>query len=243
MIVVRELYKSFGDKEVLRGINLKIERGETLAILGRSGEGKTVLLKNMVGLMKPDRGSVEIDGFEITSATRRELYKFRRNMGFVFQGSALFDSMTVFWNVALPLAEAGFKKSEIESMVSEALRLVGLEGTENLYPAELSGGMQKRVGVARAIVSKPKVLFYDEPTAGLDPVTADSIGELILKLKQELGTTSVVVTHDLHLATKVSDRIALLKGGVVAWEGRVEDLKMADNLELAAFLKATEVSL
>ncbi len=243
MISVRDLHKSFEGKPVLKGVNLEVKKGETLTILGRSGEGKTVLLKNMVGLMKPDKGEVIIDGFNVSKASRRQLYKFRRRLGFVFQGSALFDSLTVFWNVALPLAEAGRKPEEIRELVAEALRLVGLEGTENLYPAELSGGMRKRVGVARAIVAKPQVLFYDEPTAGLDPVTADAIGDLILKLKRELGTTSVVVTHDLHLAAKVSDRLALLKGGVVAWEGNVEELRKVDNLELAAFLKATEVSL
>lgn len=243
MISVRDLHKSFEGKPVLKGVNLEVKKGETLTILGRSGEGKTVLLKNMVGLMRPDKGEVIVDGFNVSKASRRQLYRFRRRLGFVFQGSALFDSLSVFWNVALPLAEAGRKPEEIRELVAEALRLVGLEGTENLYPAELSGGMRKRVGVARAIVAKPQVLFYDEPTAGLDPVTADAIGDLILSLKRELGTTSVVVTHDLHLAVKVSDRIALLKGGIVAWEGSVGDLREVDNLELAAFLKATEVSL
>lgn len=243
VIEVRDLWKSFGRETVLRGVNLTVEDGETITILGKSGSGKTVLLKNIVGLMRPDRGSVLIDGVEVTRAKRRTLYNIRKNMGFVFQWSALFDSMTVFENVAMPLVEMKLSPKEIRERVDEALELVEMAGTQRLYPAELSGGMKKRVGVARAIVSRPRYLFYDEPTTGLDPVTADTICALISDLDKKLGVTSVVVSHDMHLATKVSDRIILLSDGVIAWEGRPEEAVSSRHGAIADFIEATSLQL
>ncbi len=242
MIEVRDLHKSFGDNQVLRGIDLNIEDGETLTILGRSGSGKTVLLKNIVGLMKPDKGWVSIDGVNISSASRRQKFALRRQMGFVFQSAALFDSMTVYQNLALPLAEARFPKDEIEDRVRRALEMVDMADTQNLFPAELSGGMKKRVGVARAIVAQPKYIFYDEPTTGLDPITADTICDLIKHLDQVLGTTSVVVSHDMHLATKVSDRIVLISQGEIAFNGNPEQaMNQGPDSPVSRFIQATKL--
>ncbi|MEO0210321.1 MAG: ATP-binding cassette domain-containing protein [candidate division WOR-3 bacterium] len=241
MIEVKDLWKSFGGNTVLAGVSLTVSDGETITILGKSGSGKTVLLKNIVGLMKPDRGSVLIDGIEVNRARGKTLYSLRKNMGFVFQWSALFDSMTVYENVALPLLEAKFPQDEIKRLVDEALEMVEMGGTQRLYPAELSGGMRKRVGVARAIVSKPRYLFYDEPTTGLDPVTADTICDLISDLDKKLGVTSVVVTHDMHLATKVSDRIVLLSDGIIAWEGKPNEALDSGNEAISDFLRATSL--
>jgi len=241
VIEVRDLWKSFGKEPVLKGVNLRVEDGETITILGKSGSGKTVLLKNIVGLMRPDRGSVFIDGVNITRAKGKTLYGIRRNMGFVFQWSALFDSMTVFENVALPLIEMKIDPDEIRKRVDEALEMVEMGGTQRLYPAELSGGMKKRVGVARAIVSRPRYLFYDEPTTGLDPITADTICSLISELDRKLGVTSVVVTHDMHLATKVSDRIVLLSEGVIAWEGSPAEAISSKRGPVADFIEATSL--
>lgn len=241
VIEVRDLWKSFGKEPVLKGVNLRVEDGETITILGKSGSGKTVLLKNIVGLMRPDRGSVFIDGVNITRAKGKTLYGIRRNMGFVFQWSALFDSMTVFENVALPLIEMKIDPDEIRKRVDEALEMVEMGGTQGLYPAELSGGMKKRVGVARAIVSRPRYLFYDEPTTGLDPITADTICSLISELDRKLGVTSVVVTHDMHLATKVSDRIVLLSEGVIAWVGSPAEAISSKRGPVADFIEATSL--
>ncbi len=241
MIEVKDLYKSFGKNPVLLGVSLAVSDGETITILGKSGSGKTVLLKNIVGLMRPDRGSVLIDGLNVSRAGGKALYAMRKNMGFVFQWSALFDSMTVYENVALPLVERKISHKEIAEKVKRALEMVEMGGTQKLYPAELSGGMKKRVGVARAIVSEPKYLFYDEPTTGLDPITADTICDLISELDERLGTTSVVVTHDMHLATKVSDRIVLLSDGKIAWEGTPAEALSSEDTAIADFLKATSL--
>lgn len=241
MIEVKDLYKSFDKRPVLSGVSLVIKDGETITILGKSGSGKTVLLKNIVGLMKPDRGSVFIDGVNVSGAGLRTLYALRKNMGFVFQWSALFDSMTVYENVALPLVEMKVRANEIKERVAEALEMVDMEGTQKLYPAELSGGMKKRVGVARAIVAKPRYLFYDEPTTGLDPITADTICDLISDLDRKLGVTSVVVTHDMHLSTKVSDRIVLLSEGKIAWEGGPDEALSSKHGAITDFLEATSL--
>ncbi|MGB9590072.1 MAG: ABC transporter ATP-binding protein [candidate division WOR-3 bacterium] len=241
MIEVSDLWKSFGKAPVLKGVSLKISDGETVTILGKSGSGKTVLLKNIVGLMRPDRGSVVIDGVNVSKARLKALYALRRNMGFVFQWSALFDSMTVYENLALPLVERRVSAKEIAERVAETLEMVEMGGTQKLYPAELSGGMRKRVGVARAIVARPRYLFYDEPTTGLDPITADTICNLISDLDRKLGVTSVVVTHDMHLATKVSDRIVLLSDGVISWEGRPDEAISSKYSAIADFLEATSL--
>jgi len=239
MIEVKDLHKSFNSKKVLQGVNLRVENGETLAVLGKSGEGKTVLLKHIVGLIKPDKGEILVNGKDITKVSKRELYRIRKLFGFVFQGSALFDSLTVFENVALPLRENGLKEEEVRESVLKVLELVEMQKASNLYPEELSGGMKKRVSIARALVSEPRYLLYDEPTAGLDPVMADHINDLILHLKKHLRTTGIVVTHDLRSALRVSDRIVLLSGGKIVIEGKGEELFKTSHPEMHEFLKTS----
>ncbi len=238
MIEIIDLHKSFGDKEVLKGVNLTIKDGEDIAILGKSGEGKSVFLKHVIGLLKPDKGSVIVDGVDITKLSKRALYRLRKNFSYVFQGAALFDSMTVYENIALPLRERGFSENEVKSRVEEALYLVDLEGIENLYPAELSGGMKKRVGLARAIVSKPKYLLYDEPTTGLDVLTAWKINKLIKKLNKMEGITGVLVTHDIRGALYTSDKIALLNNGVIIEVIESKRYFEAKSPELREFLES-----
>lgn len=240
MILVDSVRKKLGGKEVLKGISFEVRGGEAFVIIGPSGCGKSVLLKNMIGLMKPDEGKIWINGVDITSASQDELMEVRRSMGVVFQGGALFDSMTVFENVAFPLRKL-FKMSEeeIRHRVGEALRRVGLEGVEELYPEELSGGMRKRVAFARAVVSLPKVLFLDEPTTGLDPVTSATIDELIINLKKGLALTLVMVTHDMRSAFRVADRMAMLYEGQMVFQGSVEELKGSENPYLKQFIEGS----
>jgi phospholipid/cholesterol/gamma-HCH transport system ATP-binding protein len=219
MIRIINLYKSFGTKQVLQGVNLDIYDGETITIMGSSGEGKTVLLKNIIGLMKPDRGSIIVDGTDITKVDNRTLRNVQKKFGYLFQGSALFDSMNVFENVAFGLRHQNLSYEELTKKVKLYLSYVGLEGIENMYPSELSGGMKKRVALARAVAYNPQYILYDEPTTGLDPQTAETITDLIISLQKKLNVTSVVVTHDLKAAIKVSHRIAFLsKGKIVAIE-------------------------
>lgn len=226
LIELLGIYKSFGDNSVLQGLDLRVERGESITIIGGSGAGKSVLLKLMIGLMKPDAGRILIEGQDIVPLRERELLKVRRNIGMVFQGSALFDSLSVGENIAFPLREhTGLSEVEIRQRVRETLALVGLDGIEGKDPAELSGGMRKRVGIARAIALVPRILLYDEPTTGLDPANVEKINELILDLKAKLAVTSVVVTHDLRSAFKISDRIALLHGGRIVASGSPQDIK------------------
>lgn len=218
MIEFRNLYKSFGTQPVLRGVNLVVQEGETLALLGPSGTGKSVLIKHAIGLLQPDEGDVIVDGISIANATRRELRRVRRNLGYVFQNSALFDSLTVAENLWLaqedPLSTR--ELGECAAEAAELLERVNLDPEVlSKYPSELSGGMRKRVGVARAIASKPEYLLWDEPTTGLDPVNADTIDDLIMDLARNLGVTSIVVTHDLDTAFEVGDRIALLFDGQI----------------------------
>jgi len=219
MIRIINLYKSFGKKQVLQGINLDIYDGETITIMGSSGEGKTVLLKNIIGLMKPDRGSIIVDGIDITKVDNRTLRNVQKKFGYLFQGSALFDSMNVFENVAFGLRNHNLSNKELAKRVELYLSYVGLEGIENMYPSELSDGMKKRVALARAVAYNPQYILYDEPTTGLDPQTAETITDLIISLQKKLNVTSIVVTHDLKAAIKVSQRIAFLsKGKIVAIE-------------------------
>ena len=240
MIKIRNIYRTFGQKQVLKGVTLTIKKGENYLLIGRSGAGKTVLLKNILGLLRPDSGTITIDGVDITQLTRKKLEKVRLQFGLVFQGSALFDFLTVDGNVGFFLYQhTKLKKSEIRKKVSETLALVGLEGIENMYPYELSGGMRKRVAIARAIIYNPKIIIYDEPTTGIDPIAVDKIVNLIEDLHQRLAVTSVVVTHDLEVGLKLADRLAFLLGGGIIFEGDKNDLEKSKDKRLIQFLKGT----
>jgi phospholipid/cholesterol/gamma-HCH transport system ATP-binding protein len=236
-IECRNLFKSFGEKAVLQGVNLTVKRGETMVILGGSGSGKTVLLKHMNGLIGPQTGQVFLDGLEISRMEEDELTEVRKRVAMVFQSCALFDSLTVGENIAYPLNEhAALSPAEIRDRVREALSLVGLEGSEDLYPAEMSGGMKKRAALARALVLKPEALLYDEPTTGLDPVMTHRINRLISELQKKLSVTSVVVTHDLQSAFAVADRLAFLQQGQIRLVGTREEFHASKDLALHEFL-------
>lgn len=238
-IAVRNLHVSFGDKEVLRGLALDVRLGETLVVMGQSGCGKSVLLKCIIGLIKPDSGSIVVDGADITRLSEGELNIVRRQFGMLFQASALFDSLSVGENVAFPLVERRCcEPSEIPRVVAERLAAVGLPGIENLRPAELSGGMKKRVALARALSMDPEIMLYDEPTTGLDPIVADQINDLIVELKKERGHTAVVVTHDIHSACKVGDRLVMLNHGVIEAEGTPEQMSRSDDELVRAFFRS-----
>lgn len=241
MIRIVNLHKAFGENQVLRGVDLTIEKGETLAIIGRSGCGKSVLLKHIVGLLEPDEGFVEIDGERIDAGSKSALYNIRRRFGFLFQGAALFDSLTVEENVSLPLVEngVGLSDRELEKKVAEKLELVGLPGAEHLKPAELSGGMKKRIGLARALITDPEYILYDEPTTGLDPIMSDSIDGLIKELSDKLSVTSIVVTHDMFSVKNVADRIAMMYDGRIYFEGTGEDLLNSSDKVIRNFIKRT----
>ncbi len=240
MIEIKELFKNFGSNQVLNGVNLSIEKGETIVIIGRSGCGKSVLLKHIIGLMKPDSGQIFIDGEEITSYTNERLYNLRKKFGMLFQGAALFDSMTVEENVGLGLTEhTKMRKEKIGEIVKEKLRLVGMGGVENLKPAELSGGMKKRVGLARAIAMDPEFVLYDEPTTGLDPIMADVINELIIRLRDTLSITSIAVTHDIVSAYKIADRIAMLYEGKIIFVGTPEETKNTSDPVVKQFIEGS----
>lgn len=223
MIRLEGVHKSFGDHHVLRGIDLEVRQGESLVVLGGSGSGKSVLLKHVIGLLRPDEGKVVVDGVDLSSLTIREITDFRRRFGMAFQEGALFDSMSVFDNVAFPI-ERQSKKSEAEvrGRVEECLAMVRLDGTEDKLPSELSGGMRRRVGFARAIAVEPKIVLFDEPTTGLDPVTTLHIDEVILELLDRLETTAITITHDMASAFRIADRLAML------YEGRIVELAEPD---------------
>jgi len=239
----RDVYKAYGAKEVLRGVNLKVYRGEVLVILGGSGTGKSVTLRHMLGLEAPDEGRVLVEDEDITDHPEEELYRVRKKFGMLFQSGALFDSMNVFENVAFPLREhAEMSEDEIARAVKEKLGLVNLPNTEHLMPVDLSGGMRKRVGLARSIVLDPKMILYDEPTTGLDPITSQKINELIIDLQSKLNVTSVVVTHDIQSAFSVGDRIAFLNKGVFEWVGTMEEARTSEHPVLREFLKASAVT-
>ncbi len=238
MIEVRNLWKAFGDNQVLKGLNLKVNKGETVVIIGRSGCGKSVLLKHIVGLLKPDKGSVFIDGEDITKVSYKRLYEIRKKIAVVFQWSALLDSLTVAENVGLWLMEhTNLPREKIMEIVREKLSMVELEGVENKLPAELSGGMKKRVAIARALALEPEYILYDEPTTALDPITARRIDKLIRELQQRLKITSIAVTHDLISASIIGDRIALLKDGKIVYEGTPEEIRRTNNKDVVEFVK------
>ncbi|MBI4368067.1 MAG: ABC transporter ATP-binding protein [Candidatus Omnitrophica bacterium] len=237
MIEICDLHKSFGGKRVLSGVNLKIETGETMVIIGRSGCGKSVLMKHVMGIMKPDSGKILIDGVNVFDVDDDEINHFRMQIGMLFQGAALFDSLTVRENVGFSLYEhTHLPSEEIGRRVKEKLRLVGLSGIEDLMPAELSGGMKKRVGLARAICTEPKIILYDEPTTGLDPIMADAINDLILRMQKRLQITSIVVTHDMTSAYKVGTRIALLYDGKIVGAGTPDEIRKTENPVIRQFI-------
>jgi phospholipid/cholesterol/gamma-HCH transport system ATP-binding protein len=243
MIEIVDLYKSFGEKQVLSGVNLSIHKGETLVIIGRSGEGKSVLIKHIVGLLRPDSGYVSVEGEIVSELEEKQLYTMRKKFGFLFQGSALFDSMTVEENVGLPLVENQLKieKIDIDRIVAEKLELVGLPGVQKLKPSELSGGMKKRVALARALVTDPEYILYDEPTTGLDPIMSDSIDNLIKELNNKLTVTSVVVTHDMYSVKNVANKVALLNNGKIHFTGTPEELLHSTDKIITDFIKRTEI--
>jgi phospholipid/cholesterol/gamma-HCH transport system ATP-binding protein len=237
MIRLEGLYKAFGDKAVLRGVDLEIARGETMVVIGQSGSGKSVLLKHIIGLLSPDRGRVFVDDQEITCLDENARLAATRKCGYLFQAAALFDSMTVAENIAFGLTRyARLDRAEVRRVVAECLERVGLRGIEDLMPAELSGGMKKRVGLARAIAYRPEIMLYDEPSAGIDPIRADSINDLINQLKRDMGVTSVVITHDMKSAFKVADRVALLYGGRIVEEGTPAALAASANPVVQQFI-------
>jgi len=240
MIKIRGLKKKLGAKQVLNGVDLDVENGETIVVMGRSGTGKSVLLKHVIGLMSPDAGSLEVDGTDLAGLPERELNEIRKRFGMLFQGAALFDSMTVGENVGLALVEhLRLPKAEVRRRVAERLEWVGLKGVEGVKPGSLSGGMRKRVGLARAIAMDPQYILYDEPTTGLDPILAGSIGELIRSLQQRLGVTSIVVTHDMASAYKVADRMAMLDGGRIVFTGTTEEVRHTRDPLVRQFIEGS----
>jgi len=238
VVALEDLHKSFGNQKVLNGISLTVTRGETLAVLGRSGSGKSVLLRIVIGLQKPDSGSVCIHGQDIAGLALDQMGEIRKKMGFLFQHGALYDSLTVEQNVAFPLQHhrKEMSKSEQAGRVKELLAEVGMEGNLEKMPSNISGGMQKRVGLARALALEPDILLLDEPTAGLDPISAAEIGDLVLKLQEEHHVASIVVTHDLHSAKTIADRLILLYEGKIAIEGTFEELQHSDVEFVRKFL-------
>ena len=237
IIEYQDVHKGFGELVVLNGVNLEVLRGETLTIVGRSGIGKSVMLKTLTGLLPVDSGHIIVDGDDVTTLGEDELRRVRRKIGMLFQSAALFDSMTIFENVAYPLREhTDFDEAKQLEVVRETLAMVDLPGVEDQYPDELSGGMQKRVGLARAIVLRPPIILYDEPTTGLDPITANVISRLIKRLQKRLDVTSIVVTHDLEHAFMVTDRIAMLHGGKIISVMRVDEFRRSRDARVREFV-------
>ncbi|MEP6508856.1 MAG: ABC transporter ATP-binding protein [Gemmatimonadales bacterium] len=238
MIRLIDVHKTFGPKEVLKGFTLDVDEGETMVIIGFSGSGKSVAIKHIVGLLEPDEGTVWVDGLEVPKLTRPELFELRSKIGYVFQFAALFDSMTIGDNVAMGLRKEGkMPEPDIQKRVSEALELVDLPNVETKMPAELSGGMRKRVGIARAIARRPKYILYDEPTTGLDPVTSAVIDQLMVRMREKLGVTSIVITHDMRSAYTVGSRIAMLYEGTVRQVGTVEEIQRTSDPIVRQFIE------
>ena len=242
MIEIKDVYKSFDEQQVLQGVNLTISPGSSHAIIGRSGCGKSVLLKHIVRLLLPDSGDIIVDGQSVVTLRRSDLFKMRIKIGMLFQGAALFDSMNVEENISLGVREHRlFPQNEIRDRVAEKLALVDLHGIQKKFPSELSGGMKKRVGLARALMMEPKYMLYDEPTTGLDPVMADAINDLIISVRDRLGVTSIVVTHDMASAYKVADRISMLHQGQVIFSGTPAEIRNSDNNVVQNFITGNQV--
>ncbi len=241
MIEINGIKKSFGEKEILRGVNLTIETGSTLVIIGRSGCGKSVLLKHIIRLLTPDEGTIIIDGQDITHMREKDIFKIRKDFGFLFQGAALFDSMNVEQNVGLALRENySLTSGEIDMIVAEKLELVGLPNIQKMKPSDLSGGMKKRVSLARSLATNPKYILYDEPTTGLDPVMSDQIDELIKDLSEKLKVTSIVVTHDIFSVYDVADYVAMMHDGKIYFEGTPNELQNSPDKLIRDFLNRTD---
>ena len=238
MIQVRDLYKSFGELPVLRGVSFDIADGETVAIIGQSGCGKSVLIKHIIGLLKPDSGEVIFDGTNVSTAPDRDLERARMHIGFLFQGAALFDSMTVMDNITLGLREHGERDhAKLARITKEKLALVGLKNIESVMPAELSGGMRKRVALARALAANPRYMFYDEPTTGLDPVSSDQIDALIQELTQQLSVTSIIITHDMFTVQRIAKRVIFLNEGLIYFDGTPQELTRSKEPVAQQFLE------
>ena len=242
MIDIINVHKSFGSQHVLRGATLTVEQGESMTVIGGSGSGKSVLLKHIIGLLFPDKGSVVVDGQVLNDLDSHGLNEVRKKFGMLFQMAALFDSLSVWENVGFSLKQhTKMSDREIRAMATEKLALVGLKGIEDKMPAELSGGMKKRVGLARAIAINPSIILYDEPTTGLDPISADAINDLIIDLRKKLGVTSVAITHDMHSAYKISDRIAMLYKGEILEIGTPDQIKQTSNPIVHQFITGSAV--
>ncbi len=236
-VAVKGLHKAIGQQQILRGVDLTVYRGETMVVVGRSGEGKSVLLKHLIGLMEPDEGSICIDGEEIVGLKERQMSPIRQKMGVLFQDGALFDSLNVAENVAFPLIEKGIRKRDaLMEKVTEALEMVDLEEHMEKMPINISGGMRKRVALARAIVTKPQGILYDEPTSGLDPIVSDSIDHLIRRLQKRLGVTSIVVTHDMKSVFYIADRVAYLRNGAIFFLGTPEEMRQSEDPVIQDFI-------
>lgn len=240
-IRIRNLHKSFGKKQVLNGVDLDLYKGESLVVIGGSGTGKSVLIKCIQGLLTPDEGSIEIDDVEVVNKRPDIIESMHSKMGMLFQGGALFDSLTVWENVAFDLIQnRGVSKKEARIVAIRVLRQVGLGADiADLYPSELSGGMQKRVGLARAVITKPEIIFFDEPTTGLDPIMADVINDLIIESAKDLGATTLTITHDMTSARKIADKIAMLYQGKIIWYGTVKDLDKTDDPYVCQFIRGS----
>lgn len=237
-IELRDIHKAFGTLEVLKGFTLTVDEGQTVAVIGASGSGKSVMLKHVVGLLHPDQGEVEVDGQKVNELDQEELYELRRTVGYVFQFAALFDSMTLEDNVGMGLRRiSGMSGEEIDARVTECLELVELEDFRESFPAELSGGQKKRAGLARAIATKPKYLLYDEPTTGLDPVTGTVIDRLILRTRDELGVTGLVITHDIESAFLIADRVGMLYDGRLRFIGTPEEVRACEDPVVRGFIE------
>ena len=239
--LLQDVSKSFGKKQVLNGVDLDLHKGESLVVIGGSGTGKSVLIKCIQGLLVPDSGSIEIDGIEIVGENNEVLDSMHSKMGMLFQGGALFDSLSVWENVAFDLIQnKGIRKKEAKIVAIKVLRQVGLGADiADLYPSELSGGMQKRVGLARAVITKPEIIFFDEPTTGLDPIMADVINDLIIESAKDLGATTLTITHDMASARKIADKIAMLYQGKIIWYGSVKELDKTTNPYVRQFIKGS----